>query len=202
MERYALEGNIQTYQRMLGDETDEAKRQVLARLLITAERELALLAARTRGIDLPSAVTTMARVAQALEAYLQRFRDELLESERLLLVVESGPGLPILDATEAYAAATMVNRVDLVGRNLFEAFPDNPADPNADGVANLYASLRTAASTGRPHRMPVQKYDVRTPTGAFEERYWQPVNSPVLDAEGHVIALLHEVTDVTSLQAR
>jgi hypothetical protein len=71
-------------------------------------------------------------------------------------------------------------------------------DPAADGVANLYASLHTAAATGRPHRMAVQKYDVRNPDGAFEERYWQPVYSAVLDDEGHVIALLHEVTDVTA----
>ncbi len=139
----------------------------------------------------------MAKVADSLQRYLERFRDELLQSERLLLVIAPDPGLRILEATEAYAAATMTRRDDLIGRHLFEAFPDNPVGPSADGVANLYASLRTAAGTARAHRMAVQKYDVRKPDGAVEERYWQPVNSPVLDREDHLIALLHEVTDVT-----
>jgi hypothetical protein len=51
--------------------------------------------------------------------------------------------------------------------------------------------------------MPVQKYDVRDGHGVFQERYWQPVNSPVLDNAQRLIALLHEVTDVTeSVKAR
>jgi hypothetical protein len=40
--------------------------------------------------------------------------------------------LSILDASEAYTQATMTRRADLIGRKLFEAFPDNPADPAAD----------------------------------------------------------------------
>jgi hypothetical protein len=200
MEKYALEKNVETYQRMLGDETDDAKRLVLARLLMTAERELAVLAARRTGLDLPFVEPLTTKRTRDLEIYLQRFRVELVPSQRLLLLVEPGPGLPILEATEAYAAATMVTRADLAGRNLFEVFPDNPADPNADGVANLYASLRTAASTGTAHRMAIQKYDVRDAAGVFQERYWQPVNNPVLDSERHLIALLHEVTDVTDSQ--
>jgi hypothetical protein len=35
--------------------------------------------------------------------------------------------------------------------------------------------LRTAAETGRPHFMPVQRYDLRRPDGKFAERRtrWQ-----------------------------
>lgn len=77
-------------------------------------------------------------------------------------------------------------------------FPDNPDQPDADGVANLYASLRAAADTGRPHEMPTQRYDVRDQHGVFVERHWRPVNSPVHDEHGAQIILLHQVHDVTT----
>jgi hypothetical protein len=197
MDRYVLVQNIQRFQLLLGQETDDGQRAVLARMLLQSERELALLSAQRDGVDVPAARRTMTRIAGALELYLQQFKDKLLRSERLLLVIDAGPGLPIIDASEAYVAATMTRRVDLIGCNLFEVFPDNPDDPSADGVAHLYASLRTAAASAKPHRMPVQKYDVRDGHGVFQERYWQPVNSPVLDDAQRLIALLHEVADVT-----
>ncbi len=48
--------------------------------------------------------------------------------------------------------------------------------------------------------MAVQKYDIRRPEsegGGFEERYWSPVNSPVLGATGEVDYIIHRVEDVT-----
>ena len=48
--------------------------------------------------------------------------------------------------------------------------------------------------------MPVQKYDIRRPEsegGAFEERFWSPVNSPVLGAAGELLYIVHRVEDVT-----
>jgi hypothetical protein len=48
--------------------------------------------------------------------------------------------------------------------------------------------------------MPIQRYDVQrseSEGGGFTERYWNPVNAPVLDAAGTVIYLIHRVEDVT-----
>src|SRR5262245_57339021 len=63
----------------------------------------------------------------------------------------------------AYLRATMTTRDVLVGRGIFEAFPDNPADRGATGVRNLRASLETVLRTAAPHTMAVQKYDIRRP---------------------------------------
>lgn len=85
------------------------------------------------------------------------------------------PQLIILTASEAYLQATLTEREAIVGRALFEVFPDNPAIPQADGVSNLNASLQKVLSTKKPHRMPVQHYDVPRPAslgGGFEEKYW------------------------------
>jgi hypothetical protein len=86
---------------------------------------------------------------------------------------------------------------DVVGKSLFEIFPDNPDDALADGVSNLYASLRIVARTGKPHAMAIQRYDIRNPNGDFIERHWQPINTPIHDADEHLIFLLHHVEDVT-----
>ena len=110
------------------------------------------------------------------------------------------PDLQIIAVSDAYLRATLTTREQLLGRALFDAFPDNPDDPGATGVANLTASLETVLRERRPHEMAVQKYDIRRPElegGRFEERYWKPVNSPVFDSEGRIQCIVHQVEDVT-----
>src|ERR1700722_17277161 len=45
--------------------------------------------------------------------------------------------------------------------------------------------------------MANQKYDVRRPDGVFEERFWSPINSPILGADGQGEYIIHRVEDVT-----
>ncbi len=108
--------------------------------------------------------------------------------------------LTILEVSNAYARSTMIERDAAIGKGMFEVFPDNPADPAADGVRNLHASLRRVLQSGTTDSMAVQKYDVRKPGSAgngFEERFWTVVNSPVLDRNGHVRYIIHKAEDVT-----
>ncbi|MFJ9862391.1 PP2C family protein-serine/threonine phosphatase [Streptomyces albogriseolus] len=111
-----------------------------------------------------------------------------------------GPDLMIVDVNCAYLEATGRTREDLVGQHIFQAFPDNPGDPAADGVQNLNASLHRVLTTRRPDTMALQKYDIpvaRRP-GEFEERWWSPVNTPVLGPDGRVAWIIHRVEDVTA----
>ena len=114
------------------------------------------------------------------------------------MLLDPAPGLHIVDINDAYARATLTNRDDVVGHSLFEIFPDNPDDALADGVSNLYTSLRTVVKTSQPHAMAVQRYDIRDPQGQFVERHWQPINSPIHDRDGLLIYILHHVEDVTA----
>ena len=57
----------------------------------------------------------------------------------LYLVLD--PDLRIVAVSDAYTRATMTERDALLGKHIFEAFPDNPGDPEAEGVRNLRASL-------------------------------------------------------------
>jgi two-component system sensor kinase FixL len=107
------------------------------------------------------------------------------------------PDLIIVEASDAYLRATMTDRDAITGKHLFEVFPDNPDDPTATGVSNLGRSLERVLRFRRPDAMPVQKYDVRRPDGTFEERYWSPLNTPVLDQNDTVRWIIHRVEDVT-----
>ena len=111
--------------------------------------------------------------------------------------------LRIVAANPAYAAATSRPREELVGAYIFDAFPDNPADPAADGVAKLQASLEQVLRRSRRHRMHIQRYDVpgRTPDEDFVRKYWSPVNTPVPDDRGRTVGVLHHVEDVTTVWA-
>lgn len=110
------------------------------------------------------------------------------------------PELRIVAVSDAYAHATKTERQSILGRDIFDVFPDNPDDPNASGVRNLRASLERVRRERVTDAMAVQKYDIRRPEsegGGFEERYWSPVNSPVLDDRGKLAYIIHRVEDVT-----
>lgn len=102
-------------------------------------------------------------------------------------------------ATDARLAATHTTREAIIGKGLFELFPDNPDDPTATGTANLRASLDRVLATRAPDTMAVQKYDIRGPDGTFQVKYWSPKNLPVLSPSGEVTYILHRVEDVTEL---
>ena len=126
------------------------------------------------------------------------------------LLFESVPGLHLVLAPEltivavndAYLRATKTERAAILGRPIFEVFPDNPDDPTATGVANLRASLERVLAGHETDVMAVQRYDIRRPDfegGGFVERHVSPTNSPVFGADGQLAYIIHRVEDVTDL---
>ena len=110
------------------------------------------------------------------------------------------PDLKIAAVSDAYLRATMTRREDILGRDIFDVFPDNPDDPSATGVCNLRHSLDRVLQNGVADTMAIQKYDIRTPQAegaAFEERFWSPFNVPVLGQKKEVVYIIHRVEDVT-----
>jgi signal transduction histidine kinase len=110
------------------------------------------------------------------------------------------PDFRIVAVSDAYLTATMRTRDELLGRGIFEAFPDNPDDPSATGVRQLTASLARVVRDRAPDAMAVQKYDIRRRAeagGGFEERFWSPINSPVFGSDGELCYIIHRVDDVT-----
>lgn len=111
------------------------------------------------------------------------------------------PDLVYADANEEFLRMSGRSREQVVGRFLFDVFPDNPNDPAATGMRNLAVSLRRVLATGERDTMALQRYDVESAEcpGQWEERYWSPVNAPLLDPDGKVVLLVHRVEEVTEL---
>ncbi|MFA9480138.1 CHASE3 domain-containing protein [Phycisphaerales bacterium AB-hyl4] len=135
----------------------------------------------------------------AAESAWQQFRSLFEAAPGAYLVVEPTT-YRIVAVSDAYLRATMTRRSALLGRTLFEVFPDDPDDPSATGERNLRASLERVKSTKHPDAMAVQHYPIPRPTsagGGFEQRWWSPLNSPVVDGEGKLVYIIHRVEDVT-----
>ncbi|MER6737191.1 PP2C family protein-serine/threonine phosphatase [Streptomyces puniciscabiei] len=111
------------------------------------------------------------------------------------------PDLLFADANEEFLRVAGRTREQVVGRYLFDVFPDNPNDPTASGMRDLAASLTRVVATGERDAMALQRYDVENPDrpGEWEERYWSPVNAPVFGADGKVVLLVHRIEEVTEL---
>jgi signal transduction histidine kinase len=117
-----------------------------------------------------------------------------------LVLLPDAPKFTMVAANQARLRATMSTPEQTIGKGLFELFPDNPDDPSATGTRNLRISLNRVVETRQPDSMAVQKYDIPKPQsegGGFEERYWSPINTPVLDETGKLLYIIHRVEDVT-----
>ncbi|WP_406010270.1 SpoIIE family protein phosphatase [Streptomyces sp. NBC_00637] len=111
------------------------------------------------------------------------------------------PELLYADVNREYLRGSGRKREQLIGRHLFEVFPDNPNDGAASGMRNLAASLHRVLATGEREAMALQRYDVESTErpGEWDERYWSPVNAPVHGRDGSVVLLVHRVEEVTEL---
>jgi signal transduction histidine kinase len=108
--------------------------------------------------------------------------------------------LIIANASDSYLAATKTRREDIIGKHVWEVFPENPEEVAANGTSNIGASFERVLKLKAEDPVAVQKFDIPKPDaegGGYEVRYWSIVNSPVLDDAGNVIYIINRVEDVT-----
>src|ERR1051325_8905872 len=111
----------------------------------------------------------------------RRRRGHLLSESEFRRLFQSAPGLylvllpdllfTIVTASDAYLNATMTKREEILGRGVFDVFPNDPDDPTATGEENLRAALHRVLKQKAPNAMAIQRYDIRKPAaegGAFE----------------------------------
>jgi PAS domain-containing protein len=198
MQSFLLKENILRFRRLLEWETDPALRRTVLAMLIDSERDLAKLeierAGAAAGLPPGGVAPLTAWRGNGLSGEFHRAFDA---SPEPLILIHPGAGLHIVDLNDAYADLAMVNRLRVAGERLFDAFPDNDADPEVSATSRLFASLCTAAETGRRHVMSVIRYDIRDPDGTFVERYWRLENVPIYDGEDRLAGLLLQPRNVT-----
>ena len=105
--------------------------------------------------------------------------------------------LKAVAVSEAYLAATGGVREGLLGRALQDIFPLAPYHPGAPAGDALLASVRRVLDTGEPDAMELLQRDLPQANGGFEAHYWTPHNSPLHDAQGQLVGVVHRLDDVT-----
>jgi signal transduction histidine kinase/DNA-binding response OmpR family regulator/PAS domain-containing protein len=106
------------------------------------------------------------------------------------------PRFTIVTMNDAYLQVTMRRRDELVGRNIFDAFP---SDPDSESHRQLRGALERVLRTGERDHLPLIQYDIPLPNGGFEERSWSATHTPLLGPDGAVAFILQHTVDVTEL---
>lgn len=105
--------------------------------------------------------------------------------------------LHILAMSDAYATATSTNRKATIGKH-FEAVIQNYSKEEAfNTISNFQISIQYVLQHKSTHTMPLQRYDTKNIAGDFKEKYWSPINKPILNKNGEVIYIIHRIEDVT-----
>ncbi len=195
MQRFVLTENIRRFRQRLAAAGDDAAREQIGEMLLAAERDLAMLDAATSGARQGWRAGTPEDLDAIRAEKLSWFRQTFADDPRLAALIDPAPGLTMVEINRFYETSSGYPRDEVVGKPLFDLFPDNPDDPGATGVHNLYASLRQVAETGRSHAMALQRYDTHDAEGVWTARYWRPVNTPLHDDQGRLIYLLHVVEE-------
>lgn len=107
--------------------------------------------------------------------------------------------LAVIAVSNAYLKAIGSTRETIMGRSIFEIFPESPND-KSPVVKNLRESLERVMTTKKSDIMPVHRFDIHflgAPENEFVERYWSPISTPVLDAENNIEYIVHRINDVT-----
>ncbi|MCT9082947.1 PP2C family protein-serine/threonine phosphatase [Streptomyces fulvoviolaceus] len=109
------------------------------------------------------------------------------------------PDLVYVDANEDFERMSGRTREQLVGRYIFDVFPENPNDSAAAGMRETRESMLRVVATGERDTMALLRYDIEDPQrpGQWDQHFWSPVNAPVRGPDGRVVLIVHRVEEVT-----
>jgi len=101
---------------------------------------------------------------------------------------------------DAYLLASRQRRDDLLGRSLSEIFPDDLDIYGGRALQDTLASLERTIELRIPDSIGLLRHAIvrsKSEGCGFEERHWRTLNTPVINANGDIAYLLHQVEDVT-----
>ena len=110
--------------------------------------------------------------------------------------------LTVIDANDAYLRSTGAKAEAIVGKYVFDAFPENPDDPESTNIAEVRGSLQKAIATGLPDTTAFLRYSVPKTRGEnpdFVEKYWSTTSTPIVDKNGRTTLVVQHPIDVTDL---
>lgn len=100
-----------------------------------------------------------------------------------------------VEANAAYCEALQRTREELLGRHIFDVFPDT--SERMQSVIDIF----TKTLAGEPTLLEAQPYKTRTPEGIEEDRIWQIAQFPVTCEVEGTTYLVQRAEDVTEREA-
>lgn len=122
-----------------------------------------------------------------------------------LVITPDAPRFSIVEVNDAFLKNTFLKAENLIGKGIFEAFPENPEDNLANSNSNLCRSLQKVIASKKPHKMGIQKFDTDlNGSGQFQERYWQIENIPVFSGDEiqYILCTTLDITDTVLLEKK
>jgi PAS domain S-box-containing protein len=144
--------------------------------------------------------------AESAQQFVTRTEEErsryraLFESTAGAYIVLRPDDYTVISISDSYTTLTRHDRDQLIGRRLFDVFPELPMAALPNGVDTLRASLERVKTERRADAIAVHRYPVPISTeenSALVDRYWSTINSPVFGPAGELAFIIHRVEDVT-----
>ncbi len=126
------------------------------------------------------------------------FKQFFEQSPGLVVVIDTD--FTVVAVSDGFLQVTKTKRENIIGRDIFHAFPNNPGDISANGETLVRDSFIRVLTTRMADSLPVVKYDIPKPAsegGGFDVKYWQATNSPILDENNNVKYIIQRAEDVT-----
>lgn len=96
------------------------------------------------------------------------------------IILDPGPGLKILFANEAFTTETGLSNGQLVGRPVYDVFPENPESSKSECISHTFHSINQMTTLKEPQILTHQRYDIANSDGVFVECYWRMEFRPLL----------------------
>ncbi len=85
---------------------------------------------------------------------------------------------------------------DLIGRYVFDVFPAEPGQDEADAEGPVKVSVKRVLAMGKPDTLPVQAHALEDENGQWHQHSWKLSHAPIMD-KGEIVAILQTIQDVT-----
>jgi signal transduction histidine kinase/DNA-binding response OmpR family regulator len=109
----------------------------------------------------------------------------------------------VVDANEAFLRLTNHVREDVVGRNLFDAFPAEPEGSLPNDAAVIRQAIDRAFATGTVQPVPFFRYSIPLDTvegAGYRDCIWSANHLPLADGEGNVSLVLQHPQNLAALR--
>jgi PAS domain S-box-containing protein len=114
-----------------------------------------------------------------------------------LILLPDVPHFTIVEVNAAFLKTKNRSEKDLIGKSVFEVFPEANQCKNEAGISDLFCSLQKVVSSRIAHKMPVQKFEIETENDQRNKFYYQSENIPIPGETGEIEYIVHTSIDVT-----